>query len=182
MMPAISRYMTSQPWTIERTASLAEAHKLMRDHQIRHLPILDEGRLIGIVSQGDLHLLETVADFALDSVSVEEAMTPNPCTVTSDMPLDDVVEIMSEKKYGAALVMGRDGVEGIFTTVEGRSARPTERPLDAADAAPDCRACGSARGSGLVLFRSRPRCSPSSSRRTRPARTVAPSTRRSRRR
>lgn len=119
MMPAISRYMTSQPWTIEHTASLASAHKLMRDHRIRHLPVLDgDGNLVGVVSQGDLHLLETVADFALDSVSVEEAMTPSPCVVTSDMPLDDVVEIMSDKKYGSAIVMGRDGVEGIFTTVD----------------------------------------------------------------
>lgn len=118
MMPAISRYMTSQPWTIERTDSLAVAHKLMREHQIRHLPVVDEGRLVGSVSLGDLHLLETVADFDLDAVSVEEAMSPNPCVVTSDMPLDDVVEIMSTKKYGSAIIMGRDGVEGIFTTVD----------------------------------------------------------------
>jgi acetoin utilization protein AcuB len=118
LMPAISHYMTRQPWTISRKASLAEAHRLMRDHQIRHLPVLDDERLVGTVSQGDLHLLETIADFSLESVEVEEAMTPNPCIVTSDTALDEVVEIMADKKYGSVIVVGRGGVEGIFTTVD----------------------------------------------------------------
>ena len=118
LMPAISRYMTRQPWTIDRQASLAEAHRLMREHQIRHLPVLDGERLVGIVSQGDLHLLETIAEFALESVEVAEAMTPGPCIVPADTPLDEVVEIMAQKKYGSVIVVGREGVEGIFTTVD----------------------------------------------------------------
>jgi len=118
LMPAVSRYMTKQPWTIERSASLAQAHQLMREHGIRHLPVLDNGRLIGIVSVGDLHLLETIADFELDSVDVGEAMTEHPCIVTGDMALDEVVEIMAEHKYGSVIVMGREGVEGIFTAVD----------------------------------------------------------------
>lgn len=118
LMPSISRYMTLQPWTIERTASLADAHKLMREHQIRHLPVLDGGQLVGIVSLGDLHLLETIADFPLDTVKVEEAMTEHPFVVTSDIALDEVVEIMASKKYGSAIVMGHSGVEGIFTAID----------------------------------------------------------------
>lgn len=110
--------MTKQPWTIGRQASLAEAHRLMREHAIRHLPVTDGDRLIGIVSQGDLHLLETIAEFPLESVEVAEAMTPNPYIVPGDTALDEVVEIMADKKYGSAIVMGRDGVEGIFTTVD----------------------------------------------------------------
>lgn len=118
LMPAVSRYMTRQPWTIGREESLAAAHRLMREHQIRHLPVLDGGRLVGIVSQGDLHLLETIAEFPLESVEIAEAMTPGPCVVPGDTPLDEVVEMMAAKKYGSVIVMGRDGVEGIFTTVD----------------------------------------------------------------
>ena len=117
-MPTVSHYMTRQPWTIDRKEPLAEAHRVMREHGIRHLPVMEDGRLIGIVSQGDLHLLETIAEFPLESVEVMEAMTPNPFIVTGDTPLDEVVEIMADKKYGSAIVMGRDGVEGIFTTVD----------------------------------------------------------------
>lgn len=117
-MPAVSRYMTRQPWTVARSASLADAHELMREHQLRHLPVLDNGELVGVVSLGDLHLLETIGEFALDSVPVDEAMSENPFVVTGDTPLDEVVEIMAAKKYGSAIVMGRDGVEGIFTMVD----------------------------------------------------------------
>jgi acetoin utilization protein AcuB len=118
MMPAISRYMTKQPWTIDRVASLAQAHALMREHHLRHLPVLDNGELIGIVSVGDLHLLETIGEFPLDEVPVDEAMSPHPFVVTGDMPLDEVAEIMATKKYGSAIVMGREGVEGIFTSTD----------------------------------------------------------------
>jgi acetoin utilization protein AcuB len=117
-MPAISHYTTKQPWTIERTATLAAAHVLMREHHIRHLPVLDRGDLVGIVSLGDLHLLETLAEFPFDSVTVDEAMTAHPFIVTGDTALDDVAEIMADKKYGSVIVMGRDGVEGIFTTAD----------------------------------------------------------------
>jgi acetoin utilization protein AcuB len=116
-MPAISRYMTKQPWTIARTASIAEAHALMREHQLRHLPVLDRGELVGVVSLGDLHLLEVIDRVAAD-IRVDDAMTAQPFVVTSDAPLDEVAEIMAAKRYGSAIIMGREGVEGIFTAVD----------------------------------------------------------------
>jgi acetoin utilization protein AcuB len=110
--------MTAQPWTIERDATLAEAYRLMRDHGIRHLPVVDSGDLVGVVSERDLHLLETVADIALAQIPVSKAMHERPFVVTSDAMLDEVAEIMADHKYGSAIVMGRDGVEGIFTTTD----------------------------------------------------------------
>lgn len=118
MVLTVSRFMTKQPHTIERTASLAEAHRLMRLHDIRHLPVLDHGKLVGIVSRGDLHLLETVAEFSLDEVEVNEAMTPNLYVVSGDAALDDVVETMARHKYGSAIITSSRGVEGIFTTID----------------------------------------------------------------
>lgn len=118
LVPSVSKYMTAQPWTIERDASLADAYHLMHEHDIRHLPVLDNGSLVGIVSERDLHLLENVADIALTGVPVTDAMKERPFVVTSDAMLDEVVEIMAAHKYGAAIVMGHDGVEGIFTTID----------------------------------------------------------------
>jgi acetoin utilization protein AcuB len=118
LMPSIGRYMTTNPKTIERTASLADAHQLMRANNLRHLPVVDGGRLVGIVSERDLHLLETIAEFPLESVPVDEAATERPFIATSDMALDDVVEIMADHKYGSVIVMGHDGIEGIFTLVD----------------------------------------------------------------
>ncbi len=119
-IPAVSRYMTKQPFTIARTATITEAHKLMRQHKIRHLPVVDGDRLVGIVTQRDLHLLETLVDAQIDvdSIAVEEAMTQHPFIVTSDMALDEVLDIMAEHKYGSVVVCGRDGIEGIFTATD----------------------------------------------------------------
>src|SRR4051794_420478 len=68
LMPPISRYMTRQPWTIEPSATLTAAHLLMRRHAIRHLPVVDAGVLVGIVTERDLHLIETLRDADPDEV------------------------------------------------------------------------------------------------------------------
>ncbi len=118
LIPAVSRYMTKQPFSIDRKASLQEAHQLMRKHRIRHLPVLEGGNLVGIVTLRDLHLLETIGDVDLETVLVEEAMTQHPFVVTDDMPLDEALDIMTEHKYGSVIVMDRNGVEGIFTATD----------------------------------------------------------------
>jgi acetoin utilization protein AcuB len=117
-MPAVSRFMTSSPWTIERTATLADAHELMSDHKIRHLPVVDNGELCGIISERDLLFYETRSEARPDAVPVELVMTEQPFIVTSDTPLDDVAEIMGTHKYGSVVVLGREGIEGIFTATD----------------------------------------------------------------
>lgn len=114
----IGERMTKQPFTIDRHATLAKAHQLMRESGIRHLPVMEEGRLVGIVSRNDLHLLETVADFPLDSVEVEEAMN-EPYVVPLDTPVDIVVETIAKQRQGGAIVVdSRSRVVGIFTTID----------------------------------------------------------------
>jgi acetoin utilization protein AcuB len=111
--------MTKQPFTIGFHASIAKAHTLMREHGIRHLPVVEANRVVGVVSVGDLHLLETIADFALESVDVSEAMTPNPYVVDRTTPVAEVAEMMAKHKYGCAIVVDEDRtVEGIFTTID----------------------------------------------------------------
>lgn len=110
--------MTSSPWTIARTATIADAHELMRDHKIRHLPVVDDGELCGIISERDLLFYETRSEARPDAIPVELVMTENPFIVTSDMPLDDVAEIMGTHRYGSVVVVGRDGIEGIFTATD----------------------------------------------------------------
>jgi acetoin utilization protein AcuB len=116
-IPAVSHYM-QKPITIERTASLAEAHRVMSQHQIRHLPVLEQGNLVGVVTQRDPHPLESVGEAGVANSKVDEAMTEHPFIVTSDTALDEVLDIMADHKYGSVIVMGHAGVEGIFTTAD----------------------------------------------------------------
>jgi acetoin utilization protein AcuB len=119
MMPTISRHMTRQPWTIRKDAKMAQAHRLMREHQIRHLPVLEAGKLVGIVSERDLHLIETLPDSDPETVTVEDAMSVDVYVVGVDDPVDRIVERMAQHKYGSAIVLNRSGgIEGIFTTID----------------------------------------------------------------
>jgi acetoin utilization protein AcuB len=111
--------MTKQPWTIRKDATLAQAHTIMRAHAIRHLPVLDGRSLVGIVSERDLHLAETLLGGDPMLTRVEDAMVPDVYTVEVDKSIDDVVEHMAELKHGSAVVVDRHGtVLGIFTTID----------------------------------------------------------------
>jgi acetoin utilization protein AcuB len=118
MMPPVSRYMTSKPLTIDRFATVDEAERIMREHAIRHLPVLDGRDLCGIVSDRDLHLVRNLVDTDPGNLRVELAMTDHPFIVTGDTSLDEVVEIMGANKYGSVVVVGHNGVEGIFTAID----------------------------------------------------------------
>jgi acetoin utilization protein AcuB len=118
LMPPISRYMTRQPWTIERGANLTAAHQLMRSHAIRHLPVMDAGKLVGLVSERDLHLMETLQDAHPDQVTVDEAMSDVVFVATPEQDTADVVERMAAAKLGSVVVMTGDQVEGIFTSID----------------------------------------------------------------
>ena len=118
LMPPISRYMTRQPWTIERDATLTAAHQLMRTHLIRHLPVMDSGKLVGIVTERDLHLIETLRDADPDEVKVEDAMTEQVYSVTPGEEVAGVVDKMAELKIGSVIITEGNRVEGIFTSID----------------------------------------------------------------
>ncbi len=114
----VQRHMTLAPVVISSRRSLAEAHQLMRENAIRHLPVVDDGRLVGMVSQRDLYLLETLraVDPAIETVA--EAMSPDVYAVRPDAPLDEVALAMADRRYGSAVVVDRGAVIGVFTTVD----------------------------------------------------------------
>jgi len=110
--------MTPQPLTIGRQQSLSTAHRLMRDHRVRHLPVLEHGELIGVVSQRDLYFLETIRGVDLDDDLVEDAMTTDTYAVDPDAPISAVAKHMARYRYGCAVVLERGKVIGIFTATD----------------------------------------------------------------
>lgn len=117
-IPTVSKFMTTSPHTIGAEQTMSRAHKLMREHRIRHLPVLRGGALVGILSDRDLHLIETLRDVDPEKVLVEDAMTQTPFFVSPETALDSVVAEMAEHKYGCVVVMQNHHVVGIFTTVD----------------------------------------------------------------
>lgn len=115
---AIQSFMTRSPHSIGVEQTLERAHEMMRAHAIRHLPVLSGGRLVGILTERDLALVETFHDVDPSEVLVEDAMSTAVYVVSPDVPLDEVVNTMADHKYGSAVVMQNRSVVGIFTTVD----------------------------------------------------------------
>ncbi len=115
---AIHEVMTEQPLTIGRHESLATAHAMMREHDCHNLPVLEHGDLVGVVSQRDLYLLETMAGIDLSRDSVDDAMTTDAYAVEPTASVEEVAARMVDSKYGCAVVIERGRVIGIFTTTD----------------------------------------------------------------
>jgi acetoin utilization protein AcuB len=114
----VERFMSPAPVTIAPERTLADAHRLMRERNIRHLPVVDRGRLVGLLSQRDLYLLETLASVDPAAETVGEAMSAEPYAVAPDAPLELVAVEMADRRIGSAVVVDRGAVVGLFTTVD----------------------------------------------------------------
>jgi acetoin utilization protein AcuB len=116
--PIVDQFMTRVPYTIGADEPLSLAHQMMRQHGIRHLPVVQNGKLAGIVSQRDLYFLETLADVYQDQVAVREAMSVDTYAVGPRSTLRKVAGEMATHGYGCAVVMEKGAVIGILTTVD----------------------------------------------------------------
>lgn len=114
----IRRFMTRAPVKIDAELTLADARDRMAEEKVRHLPVLDGPRLVGIISARDVLLLESLHSVDPDQTPVTIAMSGDPITCTADTPLAEVLEVMQKDAIGAMPVVDDDGVVGIFTSVD----------------------------------------------------------------
>lgn len=117
-IPTIQKYMTTTPHTVRPDLNLAAADKIMHENHIRHLPVLNGGQLVGLLSQRDIRLVESFKDVDIKQVQVVEAMSQDVFEISPSASLDEVVLTMAAKKYGSAVVTQNSQVVGIFTTVD----------------------------------------------------------------
>jgi len=116
--PTVRAFMSAAPFTIGRAQSLTVAQRLMRAHGIRHLPVLDCGRLVGLLSERDVFLIESLPGTNPTDVRAEEAMVQELLTTAPDAPLAEVIRAMVERKVGSAVVLEGDHVVGVLTTID----------------------------------------------------------------
>lgn len=121
-IPTIAKYMTTLPHTIGSDQSLAKADKMMAEYRVRHLPVLQGGELVGILSDRDVKLVESFRDVDPEQVTVEDAYTPDPFITKPEASLADVCAQMALHKYGCALVVDNHKLVGIFTWVDALNA------------------------------------------------------------
>jgi len=102
--------MTPNPHAVTMIDSVGRARELMRDRKIHHLPVIDDHSLVGIVSEHDLA-------WRYDD-RVGDAMTREVAAVDDETPIDEVIELMDAKHLSSVVVVGKAGVEGIFTLTD----------------------------------------------------------------
>jgi acetoin utilization protein AcuB len=108
----VRQIMTRGVVTVSPDTTLPGARRLLDEHRIRHLPVLVNGRLVGMVSDRDLR---SAAGMNGRRTAVGGIMTPMPVTVTSDTRVEDAARILLDRKIGGLPVVDGQALTGIVT-------------------------------------------------------------------
>ena len=112
-IPAIKSVMTAFPYWIDLDETLIAAEEMMKEHEIGHLPVKQDGKLAGIISHHDIKQLRDAAK--VDVQLVKDVCVFELYKVDMDEPLDNVVAHMANYHIGSALIMKGDRLAGVFT-------------------------------------------------------------------
>lgn len=126
MKNKVGDWMTPNPITIDATATIVEAMHVLKEKSIRRLPVMKDGKLVGIVTERMLLTFSPGKSTSLDTwelhyllarTPVTDAMNPKPHTVTPDTDLADAAQLIHDRKLnGITVVDAKGDLVGILTT------------------------------------------------------------------
>lgn len=111
----LEQVMTQFPHTIGADKSAEDAHQLLVRHQVRHLPVEQDGTIIGVLSERDVNLALSINGKSNSPVSVFSLCSKPAYLVEKDEPLAPVLRTMAEHRYGCVLVTEQGRLAGIAT-------------------------------------------------------------------
>ncbi len=126
----ITHIMTSQVVTVNKDATLAEVERIMKRKHIRHIPIVEDENIIGIVSLTDLQRLSYTSSFAeveaegeddvaiFNLLSLDQVMVRNPFCIQKTATVGDACEILIRMDFHALPVVDGKELIGIVTTTD----------------------------------------------------------------
>jgi acetoin utilization protein AcuB len=124
----VANRMKRKPVVIDEGDSMKRAMDLLKEHDIRHLPVLkDKQKLVGILSERDIKQASPSSATALeireifyllDKVKVKQIMSRRPYTVSSTTPIEEAALIIREKKIGCLPVVDEGKLVGIITETD----------------------------------------------------------------
>ena len=118
--PSVREFMIEHPYTIKFTDTVSVAEKVMQVHRIRHLPVVECKKVVGIISDRDIMVAKNVFKNKLieGRVLVQDICLSEPCTVEESTSMEKVAREMSRNRWDAVVVVKDDIPVGIFTTVD----------------------------------------------------------------
>ncbi len=105
--------MKKDPVTIGRTALLQDADKLMKKHGIRHLPVVEDGELVGFITENDLRQFSFPS--MVEDIPIHQVMVLNPLTVNANASIETAAKLIYEFKIGGLPVLDKKRLVGIIT-------------------------------------------------------------------
>ncbi len=122
----VGDWMTKNPITVEADASVIEAIHLLKEKNIRRLPVMKGGRLAGLVTEKMLlgympakasSLDQWELHYLLSKTPVKQAMNPTPHTVLPATPIAEAAKLLHDRKLNGVLVVDAKGdLVGLLTT------------------------------------------------------------------
>lgn len=126
-MRVVADIMTPNPLTVAPRNAIRTAVNLMREGGCRRLPVVDRGKLVGIITDRDLRRAanspfgvreQWYDNFILDHIEVGSCMTPNPLTVEPSTPIVEAARLMRDHKIGGLPVVAGGQLVGIITETD----------------------------------------------------------------
>lgn len=117
-IPKIQKYMTTVPHAINSESTIEEALKLMEKSKIRHLPVIKGGKVFGLVSERDIKQAASFASVNPKTTRIADICEESPYETSPNASVDEVAKVMSQNRYGSALVLDNGKLVGIFTTTD----------------------------------------------------------------
>jgi len=118
--PTIGSVMTRAPYSVDIDLPLPAAEDMMIDEEVRHLPVTDNGALVGVLSDRDVSFLANTpgADAIRNRLKVRDVCALNVYSVGPDQRLDEVLEQMAERRIGSVIVTEGEEITGVFTATD----------------------------------------------------------------
>ncbi|MEQ3656589.1 MAG: CBS domain-containing protein [Dokdonia sp.] len=124
----VSSIMTTTVISLHTKDTLETAESLFKENNIRHIPVVDGSKVIGMLSYTDLLRIsfadavgedeQDVDTVVYNMFTIEQVMTKNLVTVTSTTTIKDVAEILSKREFHALPVVDNNNLVGIITTTD----------------------------------------------------------------
>ena len=117
MSKTVRDTMSTQPKSIDASQAMVEAARAMRYEDVGSLPVTDQGRLIGVITDRDI-VVRVVAEGRMDSATVADALSRNPVTVEPDEDLDEALRLMARHQVRRLPVVEGDRLVGIVAQAD----------------------------------------------------------------
>ena len=123
----VRNWMTPNPITITPQTTLTEAKRLMDEHFVRRLPVIHKGKLVGIVTRGDIREAQASTattlsvyelNYLLDEIPAKDFMAYEPITISADATIAEAARRMQQHKIGALPVVEYGELVGIITETD----------------------------------------------------------------